>query len=113
MEEFAAGGVVEQFGVGLFGDRGGGVAEQFRDDRTKRCGDFYLDEPPPDVGVREPRRPRPQAPGGAALLELPQTDLGWGIREYHFARVPPGMYRLRLRPVPGLHEEIGAQRRAR
>ena len=32
VEEFAAGGVVEQFGVGLFGDRGGGVAEQFRDD---------------------------------------------------------------------------------
>ncbi len=45
--------------------------------RTKRCGDFYLDEPPPDVGVREPRRPRPSAPGGAALLELPRTDLGW------------------------------------
>src|SRR5205823_14592559 len=43
---------------------------------TRRCGDF-LDEPPPAVGVREPRRPRPQAPGGAALLELPQTDLGW------------------------------------
>ena len=45
--------------------------------RTKRCGDFYLDEPPPDIGVREPRRPRPSAPSGAALLELPQTDLGW------------------------------------
>ncbi len=46
--------------------------------RTKRCGDFYLDERPPDIGVREPRRPRrPSAPGGAALLELPQTDLGW------------------------------------
>ena len=45
--------------------------------RTKRCGDFYLDEPPPDIGVREPRRPRPSAPGGDALLELPQTYLGW------------------------------------
>ena len=45
--------------------------------RTKRCGDFYLDEPPPDVGVREPRRPRPSAPSGAALLDLLQTDLGW------------------------------------
>ncbi len=32
MEEFAAGGVVEQFGVGVFGDGGGGVAEQFADD---------------------------------------------------------------------------------
>lgn len=42
----------------------------------RRCGDFYLDEPPPDTGVREPRRPRPTAPGGAALLELPPTDLG-------------------------------------
>jgi hypothetical protein len=43
----------------------------------KRCGDFYLDEPPPDIGVREPRRPRPSAPGGAALLELPPQDVGW------------------------------------
>jgi hypothetical protein len=32
VEEFAAGGVVEQLGVGLFGDGGGGVAEQFADD---------------------------------------------------------------------------------
>jgi len=45
--------------------------------RTKRCGDFYLDEPPPDIGVREPSRPRPSAPSGAALLELPPPDLGW------------------------------------
>ena len=45
--------------------------------RTERCGDFYLDEPPPDIAVREPRRPRPSAPSGAALLELPPTDLGW------------------------------------
>ena len=44
---------------------------------TKRCGDVYLDEPPPDIAVREPRRPRPSAPGGAALLELPPHDLGW------------------------------------
>jgi hypothetical protein len=44
---------------------------------TKRCGDFYLDEPPPDIGVKEPRRPCPSATGGAALLELPQTDIGW------------------------------------
>jgi hypothetical protein len=45
--------------------------------RTKGCGDFHLDEPPPDMGVREPRRPRPSAPGGATLLELPPPDLGW------------------------------------
>ena len=45
--------------------------------RTKRCGDFYLDEPPPDISVREPRHPRPSASGGAVLLDLPQTDLGW------------------------------------
>ena len=32
VEEFAAGGVVEEFGVGVFGDGGGGVAEQFADD---------------------------------------------------------------------------------
>jgi hypothetical protein len=41
-----------------------------------RCGDFFVDEPPPDIGVREPRRPRPSAPGGTALLELPPSDLG-------------------------------------
>jgi hypothetical protein len=45
--------------------------------RTKRCGDFHLDEPPPDMGVREPRRPQPSAPGGSMLLELPPQDLGW------------------------------------
>jgi hypothetical protein len=45
--------------------------------RRNRCGDFYVDEPPPDSGVREPRRPRPDAPGGAVLLELPPQDLGW------------------------------------
>src|SRR6266511_651332 len=32
VEEFAAGGVVEDFGVGVFGGGGGGVAEQFADD---------------------------------------------------------------------------------
>jgi hypothetical protein len=32
VEEFAASGVVEKFGVGVFGDGGGGVTEQFADD---------------------------------------------------------------------------------
>ena len=32
VEEFAAGGVVEELGVGLFGDGGGCVAEEFADD---------------------------------------------------------------------------------
>jgi len=32
VEEFAAGGVVEELGVGAFGDGGGGVAEEFGDD---------------------------------------------------------------------------------
>ena len=50
--------------------------------RTKRCGDFYLDEPPPDIGVREPRRPRPSAPGGAALLDSRRRTSA-GTREYH------------------------------
>jgi hypothetical protein len=36
VEEFAAGGVVEEFGVGVFGDGGGGVAEQFADDFRRR-----------------------------------------------------------------------------
>jgi hypothetical protein len=33
-----------------------------------------LDDQPPDIGVREPRRPRPESPGGAATLELPDTE---------------------------------------
>ena len=45
---------------------------RFRRD-LKRCGDFLLDEPPTDTFVREPRRPRPNQPGGAIALELP-TD---------------------------------------
>jgi hypothetical protein len=32
-------------------------------------------EPPPDAGVREPRRPRPSGFGGAALLDPPSSDL--------------------------------------
>ncbi len=44
--------------------------------RTKRCGDFYLDEPPPDVGVGN-RAVLVLTRPGAALLELPRTDLGW------------------------------------
>jgi hypothetical protein len=37
----------------------------------KRCGDFLLEDPPPDAFVREPRRPRPSQPGGSIALELP------------------------------------------
>jgi hypothetical protein len=29
---------------------------------------------PPDVGVREPRRPKPSASGGAVTLDLPETE---------------------------------------
>jgi hypothetical protein len=29
---------------------------------------------PPDIGVREPRRPKPSASGGAVTLELPETE---------------------------------------
>lgn len=32
-------------------------------------------EPPPDIGVREPRRPRPSGFGGAAVLD-PPDELG-------------------------------------
>jgi hypothetical protein len=35
---------------------------------------FGLRRRPPDIGVREPRRPKPSASGGAATLELPETD---------------------------------------
>jgi hypothetical protein len=41
----------------------------------RRCGDFLLDDPPSDTGVREPRRPRPSQPGGAIALELPSSEL--------------------------------------
>jgi hypothetical protein len=34
----------------------------------------WPDEEDPGAGVREPRRPRPHAPGGAVALELPETD---------------------------------------
>jgi hypothetical protein len=40
----------------------------------RRCGDFLLEDPPPDANVREPRRPRPIAPGGSVALELPDLD---------------------------------------
>jgi hypothetical protein len=38
----------------------------------RRCGDFLLEDPPQASGVREPRRPRPHAPGGVIALELPE-----------------------------------------
>jgi hypothetical protein len=40
----------------------------------ERCGDFLLDEPPPDTFVREPLRPKPFQPGGAIALELPGRE---------------------------------------
>jgi hypothetical protein len=33
-----------------------------------------LRKPPPDIGVREPRRPRSPNRGGVATLELPRSD---------------------------------------
>ena len=32
------------------------------------------DDEPPDIGVREPRRPRPGAGSGTAVLEPPAVD---------------------------------------
>ena len=42
--------------------------------RERDCCYVWLDDPPPDSFVREPRKPRPQSSGGAVALELP-TDL--------------------------------------
>jgi hypothetical protein len=39
--------------------------------RPPRYGD-WVDGDEPDCGVREPRRPRPSASGGAVTLELPR-----------------------------------------
>jgi hypothetical protein len=39
----------------------------------RRCGDFLLEDPPPDSFVREPRKPRPLEPGGAIALKLPDV----------------------------------------
>jgi hypothetical protein len=33
-----------------------------------------LPEAPPDIGVREPRRPRPSAGSGTAVVEPPPTE---------------------------------------
>lgn len=49
------------------------VIDVFRFRRAlRRCGDFLLEDPPQALGVREPRRPRPKAPGGVIALELPE-----------------------------------------
>jgi hypothetical protein len=40
--------------------------------RGTRLPPEYLDDPPPDIGVREPRRPRPFGGAGAATLDPPQ-----------------------------------------
>jgi len=34
--------------------------------------EWFDDEPPPDIGVREPRRPRPFGSAGAVLLDPQQ-----------------------------------------
>jgi hypothetical protein len=39
--------------------------------RPKRDDRSLWEEPPPDIGVREPRRPRPSSSGGAAVLDPP------------------------------------------
>lgn len=44
----------------------------------RRCGDFLLEDPPPDAFVREPRRPRPPRLGGAIALEIPHDELELG-----------------------------------
>jgi hypothetical protein len=40
--------------------------------RDTRVLTEWPDEPPPDVGVREPRRPRPFGGAGAVTLDPPQ-----------------------------------------
>jgi hypothetical protein len=40
--------------------------------RQKAVPAEWFDEPPPDIGVREPRSPRPFGSAGAVLLAPPQ-----------------------------------------
>jgi hypothetical protein len=40
--------------------------------RQKAVPPGWFDEPPPDIGVREPRRPRPFGSAGAVLLDPPR-----------------------------------------
>jgi hypothetical protein len=40
--------------------------------RQKAVPREWFDEPPPDIGVREPRRPRPFGSADAVLLNPPQ-----------------------------------------
>jgi len=40
--------------------------------RQKAVPAEWFDEPPPDIGVREPRRLRPFGSAGAVLLDPPQ-----------------------------------------
>ena len=43
--------------------------------RLTRLLEFLrLRKPPPDIGVREPRRPVPSASGGAISLEPPEHE---------------------------------------
>lgn len=49
--------------------------DQDRPNLFQRALQFLgLRKPPPDIGVREPRRPVPSASGGAVRLEEPEPD---------------------------------------
>jgi len=60
--------------VSVYGpSRLGRIARMLRFRRRKRfLPTEPLDEMPPDIGVREPRRPRPLGGAGAVTLDPPQ-----------------------------------------
>jgi hypothetical protein len=76
-------GLVAWAGPPLDDRRGGGDSSQPSCGAHRKLFDYGdWQEPPPDIGVREPRRPRPSSGAGSAVLDPPLyatlvLALGW------------------------------------
>jgi hypothetical protein len=51
-----------------------GLLDRLRRRRRSPVSEDLRPESPPDIGVREPRRPRPSSGSGTAVVEPPETD---------------------------------------